>query len=347
VEGNKGYKGVTHTNLREDGQLIAAELDICGLRWLWRFGWLRPAELGCLLWPKAAHQRKQAEHLARRWRRQGLTIQRSLPERFGTALVLSEVGARLLRQSTKEPAKTGKDWGRVSGADWIPPHSWRHDLLGNGVLAFYAARGLEIVPEAELRRHSGPGKRADGLVFDENDGWWIEVENSRKSGQDQVHLIKTIVSIAEGRGPSFKDERITRIMIVLDPRSRDLQQDFFINHRKRITRAVKKVSRADIAITWAQVKLNHTMRIEKIEFDTEIIEADPVNPFLENLEWKIEGEIISAAHGQHVGATWPAEHKIGGFDWTILKNEDILRNGNAKNLDVAKRRIAENLLMAE
>jgi len=70
--------------------------DISGLTWVSKFGWLRSAELGRLMWPNNAYARTRADRVVRGWLERGLVISRGLPDGAGRAFVLSEPGARLL-----------------------------------------------------------------------------------------------------------------------------------------------------------------------------------------------------------------------------------------------------------
>lgn len=336
---------VSHTKPARDGQEIAAELDLSGLKWIHRFGSLRPVELGRLLWPKAKHQRKQAEHLVRRWVREGYVLQRVLPRREGTALVLSEAGAKLLRQAGESAARSGKDWGRLEGGGWWPPQDYVHQLMAAGVMSLLATKGLAIVPEAELRR-AGRGqskKWPDGLAVDRQGvGWWVEVENARKTGTEMQRLVQQLERVTSGCGPTLDGQTFTRAMIVLDPHSRDRQMDFFLDHRQRITAAIKRTCSRDVPIVWVFVSMGPTKVVSSYTTKSEIIESDEVAKLLSRLSWKEEDGILAASENGKTGATWKAESG-GGWCWTIEKNGVVEVSELAKNVTQAKRRIAEML----
>ena len=134
--------------MKHQGLQRSAVIDIQGLTAIWDFGWLRPQELGRLMWPEATHQVKYAERIARKWCDKGLILSRKLPAHNGTALVLSESGARLLRESIGVAAQSGKDWGETRNGAWMAPRWWRHDLVANSLLSIMAARGHHVIPEA-------------------------------------------------------------------------------------------------------------------------------------------------------------------------------------------------------
>ena len=116
--------------MKHQGLQRSAVIDIQGLTALWDFGWLRPQELGRLLWPEATHQVKYAERIARRWSEKGLVLSRKLPAHNGTAMVLSESGARLLRESIGVAVQSGKDWGETRNGAWMAPRWISRDAAG-------------------------------------------------------------------------------------------------------------------------------------------------------------------------------------------------------------------------
>ena len=128
--------------------------DLLGLGWINRFGWLRTAELGPLIWPKDRYAVDRTNRITRGWIARDLVIARPLPDGAGRALVLSACGARLLREAGIE-AQSGKDIGEIVEGRWQAPATWRHDLISAGVLADLYVRGYQVSPERELRRLTG------------------------------------------------------------------------------------------------------------------------------------------------------------------------------------------------
>lgn len=192
--------------LRLDSDEHAAK----ALRLLHRFTWLRPSELGRLIYPNDRHARKYAEKLVRKLLSMRMVIARKLPGRSaGTAYVVGSRGATQLDawSDSTERHRSGKDWGMSQDGIWNPPASWRHDLMAVGVLSHLAERKNHlVVPEAQLRRINAFGiKHPDGLVVCPDKGFslWLEVESSRKSGRNLEHLVRTVVSASRGKPLTF------------------------------------------------------------------------------------------------------------------------------------------------
>ncbi|PLK49848.1 hypothetical protein [Uliginosibacterium sp. TH139] len=125
--------------------------DLKGLSLLHRFGWLRAPELGKLFWRTQEHASVRANRLVRSWAERKLVLVRRLPEGAGQAVVLSEAGARLLRDYADIDAKSGKDWGETRSATWVPALTWKHDLIAAGVLAELSRQGYPAPLAQNLR----------------------------------------------------------------------------------------------------------------------------------------------------------------------------------------------------
>lgn len=90
------------------------QLRVEAMKLIWRFDWLRPQELGLLLWPNSKSATTQGRNFGQKILDEGLVIDRKLPLGAGTAYVLSTKGARLLNDNIQDgKAKTGKDWGKT------------------------------------------------------------------------------------------------------------------------------------------------------------------------------------------------------------------------------------------
>ena len=162
--------------------------DANGLLFVYQFGWLRTAELGKLMWPDSPASRQAADRLARSWIERQFVIVRDLPDGAGRALVLAKAGVRLLAENGIESG-SGKSIGKLNGDDWLPPASWRHDLIAHGVLCELHRLGYTVYPEMELRRRaSSHPKIPDGFAIKSGEGIWLEVENARKSGKEMHNL---------------------------------------------------------------------------------------------------------------------------------------------------------------
>ncbi len=229
---------------------------------IFRFGWLKPGDLGRYLYPKSKSGNKQGEAIARILTNDRLVIARRLPKRAGTALLLSEAGAKFLSGYGVTVARSGKNWGRVVGGVWNPPASWEHDLVATRFLINMHSGGHRIMTELETKRYDSDGvevadfnKFPDGLVeFDDENGeeprwWWVEVERQRKSGDSMLSIVKTILHFAPN--PYHRsvcnyacNHDIFGVIIVIDPLQRD-ERSFSISHLLRIKNAVENYTDAE------------------------------------------------------------------------------------------------------
>ena len=98
------------------GTEIGKGLDIEGLCWIYKFGWLRSSEIGRLLWPGSEHSEKYGQRICRKWnsRPRWYVIKRRLPYGAGSAYLLSESGVRFLEEhGISARGGKGKDWGET------------------------------------------------------------------------------------------------------------------------------------------------------------------------------------------------------------------------------------------
>jgi hypothetical protein len=257
--------------------------DLNGLQAIHRFGWLRPTELGRLMWPGTSSNKKMAERLARGWIERKLVIARVLPDAAGRMLVLATAGARLLADAGIE-ASSGKDIGRFPDGGWLPPTSWKHDLKANSVLCELYRRGYTIIPEAELRRHepSSGRKIPDGLAIKDKQAIWLEVEQARKTGPAMAKLANAIIQIACGNVSPRMDVKPTQVMIAYDIDARD-ERGYLLDHQTRVRQAVAKQAQQDIPIHWAACTRHGAVGVGAVEFSEEIIRADGVGRVLDQL----------------------------------------------------------------
>ena len=194
-------------------RIDANEHAAAALRLIHRFSWLRPTELGRLLYPRNKHARKYAEKLLRKLTAMRLVIARKLPGRSaGTAYVVGTRGATQLDiwGDVHKGYTSGKDWGAFHNGVWYPPTSWRHDLWAVGVVSHLAElRGHEVLPEPYLR-HTAPYqiKYPDALLVCRDKGFsaWLEVESARKSGKNLEQLVRAVIGASRGKPLSYFDE---------------------------------------------------------------------------------------------------------------------------------------------
>lgn len=225
--------------------------------------WLRPTELGRLMFGEDPHSRKYAEAAVRKLMALRLLIARPLPgSRSGTAYVLSARGAKQLNE-WDGLYKSGKDWGSTSGDHWTPPVSWEHDLMAKSLLTLLHAAGYEVMPESRIRGlYPDSKKHPDGLVVerDAGVGYWLEVENAAKRGNDMKALARALVLAARGKPVTaydcINDTPITRAIVAIDRSAVDTR-GYRVNHWLRIENAIRELPlKAEVNITVAWLERN-------------------------------------------------------------------------------------------
>ena len=288
------------------------ENDVLGLGWIHRFGWLRSAELGRLMWPNDKHARTRADRVIRGWLDRKLVIERQLPDGARRAVVLSEAGARFLQDLGSGGARSGKDWGETDGERWHPNLAWQHDLVATGVLVYLFEDGYDIVPEKTLRRDN-PGlvKIPDGLAWNSEQVIWLEVEKARKTGKAMHELAAAICVVAEGTCQVLSGQRPTIAMIAFIQGGKD-ERGLHINHRSRVSMAIQQTAKKDVALLWAQRQLAGC-GVANVTIQSAQIPADRATRILQKLDaggWIEDADGCLVAH-------------YGGVTATIWHDEDM------------------------
>lgn len=295
------------------GSEVGQDLDIDGLFWIEKFGWLRAQEIGRLLWPNIKHQIKYGERICRKWISDSkkYVIKRKLPLGAGSAYVLSSAGVRFLDEYGIQ-AKTGKDWGvtlqknkdkskkedpekKEDSVDWRPPSTWIHDLRSSSLLSLLHERGHEIKTETEIKKLA-PGlvKIPDGLVKIKGSQTvcWVEVERAIKTGESLKELTNAIINIANKKAPIIGEwSAATEVIFAFSEEEKD-SRGFNLSHQNRIIHAIKSTSKTDISVTFIKLKLRG-FSVESISATKEDIKADEVELTLKKMNWHQEksGEI--------------------------------------------------------
>lgn len=286
--------------------------DIYGLTWISKFGWLRSAELGRLMWPNDAYARTRADRVVRGWLERGLVISRGLPDGAGRAFVLSEPGARLLREAGQLTVKTGKDWGEYQKNVWRPDSDWCHDLIASGVLVRLHEQGWQIIPERLIRQtNQDLAKIPDGLAIRENKVVWLEVEHARKSGRAMRDLANALRIVAEGTCKAVSGCRPTTTWVAYADAPDD--RGYRIDHRFRITSAIRRIAREDISITWAACSLSGR-GVSCITLIPETIEASLARVLLEKLDangWQEKDGCLVSYYGGRAAYVWEDDDGLG------------------------------------
>lgn len=313
--------------------------DIDGLAWIHRFAWLRPNELGALLWSSNGHARHQADRLVRSWRERGLVLERTLPERAGRALVLASRGVQLLASAGID-ASSGKDVGETHGGIWVPPATWRHDLLAAGVLVDLYLKGFDVLPEAHIRRHAGRvAKLPDGLAVKGTQVIWLEVERAHKAGAAMRGLADALCAVTEGSAAPVHGHRPTHVLVAYEPGALDTR-GHGLNHRARLSKAVGAAARRDVPITWARC-LTRSGGIDAIHYETGRVEADRASAIMQRLNaagWRPETGVLASNYGHFRALVWE-DDEAECWAWQV----DELPGGRVATISEAKRRCAEQL----
>lgn len=325
---------------RPDPFEIQLKNDLLGLQLINRWGWMRPAELGTYLWPKSKDNgRKQACAQCQKWLDRGLVLQRKLPQRAGYCYVLAKAGVDFLRENGRE-AVTGKDIGRGSGEDWLPPSDWKHHLLTIGTVSLTDGlhdRAKALSDLAIRRMNLALYKFPDAVCFFEWDDEWltlfVETENARKTkGKDLNKMITAFQQVAKGvlHIGSFTPNAVG---IVYDKENK-------INHRLRMTNLLKSKMQIPVLVIWMECTTK-MYGVREVNYCRELIEPDRVQAYILDINdngWtkndrtgKDEGELqnLKLIRWVHTDGT------------VRIKLADEKYDYAAKNKTEANRRIAQ------
>lgn len=315
-----------------------------GLLFVHQFGWLRTAELGKLLWPNSPASRQAADRLVRSWIERQLVIVRELPDGAGRALALATAGVRVLAENSIASV-SGKDIGRFTQDGWLPPASWRHDLIGHGVLCELHRRGYQIYPEMELRRRANArAKIPDGIAVKGDQAVWLEVEHARKSGKEMSNLATALSIVANGKAPSIAGIKPTIPMVAFLTSSLD-ERGHVLSHQTRVRNAIQAVALSDLRIHWAKCALLGSAGVGQVDIHEELISADRASAVLMRLNasgWRdhVNGG-QKATYGNHIVHVWDDEH---GWSYAVVTKTGTPVDANyVVNITEAKRAAASVL----
>ena len=286
----------THISPKIPPRLDASEHAAAALHFIARFGWLRAVELGRFVYPNDKHGRKYAEKLLRKLVQLRYVLPRKLPGvGAGSAYVVAARGAAWLNANVvgsnarnahleeDDYFRDGTNWGRTNkDGIWSPPLSWEHDLLATGVLSLFWQQGaVDVVSERELLRMvPNASKHADGLAVTKDQHGqlqtvWLEVERSRKSGENLDAMLKAIV--AAQRGTPVTDypglPPVKHGMIAVPQACQD-ERGYSLNHQQRILNRLAKIGvKSDTHINFVLMQLKH-VTVESIRFATIVAKAN-------------------------------------------------------------------------
>lgn len=313
--------------------------DLDALKFIHQYAWLRPQELGHLMWPNMtrdgyAHTCRAAQS----WLKRGLILVRPLPDGAGRAFVLAAGGVKLLKDAGHD-ASSGKDFGSMVDSHWTPPATWKHDLLATGVLVRFSASGWTVYPEATIRRQTKKlGKIPDGLIVKNSDVYWLEVESARKSGKLILELGTALATVASGQMSAVCGHLPTHAAVAFVADAQD-ERFYQLNHKLRVSTAIQKESRHDTAITWLSCTTKRS-GLDTISASVELVPADAatkVLKVLDSCEWRErDGALHSNYGGRQVAI-------MGNGDNGYIYAIDDQQRFRAANITAAKRGAASQI----
>lgn len=266
-----------------DKRTVGENNILKALKFIHKFGWLRSQEIGLFLWIESVSYKKNSEALVRKLIDQNLVIARKLPQNSGSALFLSKQGADALLE-LGILANSGKSYGSIIEGVWSPPSNWKHHLLSVGALGHLFREGYGVISELEIRRKYDLKKYPDGIFFvdDENEKntetYWLEVENHRKTGQNNMGLmvdsaLRSLVNNSLNDNNQLLGRSVNRIAFAYSPTSRD-ENNHTIDHKLRVTNAFEKKVKRDLPINFIALE-TYGLGVSSISEKEVTIKAKP------------------------------------------------------------------------
>lgn len=266
-----------------NGQDQGFELDVKGLEFIGRFGWLTVEALARLMYPNSQHQMVYARRLIRKWLNKKYVLKRQ-PSNQVDAYVLAENGIDFMWLDVGQSFKTGKNWGEYKNGIWMPPTTWRHDLLAHHILASQFERGSEVWSEYEIRQNYRKLKKIpDGLIKNEDGVFWLEVEYARKTGTKMTEMVNALNDVEIENAPSLFGQTPTIPAVGYLTNLRD-DRGHKIDHRTRVMNALYAHSILDFNITIFSSELKRG-RIEGVGVHQEPIRSGYVDKVVQDISW--------------------------------------------------------------
>jgi len=174
-------------------QLWQRSLD--SLRLADRLGWLNASVLAYAFWPKAPSRRKYAERLLATLVKRGWFKPHKMPFRQPSCYTATKTGQR--QWALGEYAQPSDMKIKLPGA------TYQHDTRAASVLLYLAGGDLaQVIFDHEISTPEGR-KRPDGILLDTENlqkGWWLEVENARKTGPNMRRQVADMIEITMAAG---------------------------------------------------------------------------------------------------------------------------------------------------
>lgn len=300
--------------------------DIKGLLMVAKFGWLRTAELGKLLWPESKYSRQIADQFLSNWIKRKLVIVRELPERYGRFFVLAKGGVDLLAEHGIVASTSGKNIGRTESGSWIPPATWKHDLIAAGVLAELHKRGYDIYPENEIKRTGNCEagmKIPDGLAVRNEEVIWLEVENARKTGKHAKTLAGALIRVADESIYNVIGKKANKALVAYPMNCID-ERGYSLDHKTRVTNIVASLANEDIKVAWAECEMKGA-GVKSIKFTKDEIKSHRAIAIAKQISWReIRENLITAGYSNFYLQIekLPGEKKQDFFYSWLVTNEN-------------------------
>lgn len=177
---------------------LARQNEAATLCWLFRFGYLTPAQIGQLLWPtatSAGSQLRMAQRIVARLAASEKVLIKPGAPGSPSHVGLAAKGAFQVRQTLGlDSVETAKDLLRTISSHRDAANSCAIELIQRGWPQVWTEREIlsGIAPFREFGR-----KVPDCAAFDPEFGvLWIEVENSRRGGRDMQKLASWLANWA-------------------------------------------------------------------------------------------------------------------------------------------------------
>ena len=322
---------------------------LTALRYIAKFGWLRAYELGRFMYFDSKNFRERASNLLSRLHKRKLVIERQLPHTAGKAFVLSKRGGDYLKNTfdmnVNEHSlfKSGKNIGRTVDGSWLPNNNFEHDLLACSTLAQLQADGATIYSERQIRLHPrGLLKIPDGFAIKDGKGIWVEVENSRKSG-NYMRIFASSLATILNTGIDILGVKTHNVLIAYPEFKRD-EKDHFINHQLRTSNAISSFLKANATVTYMPLQLIGLYSSSALKpFETQL-KAEHWRRIAKQIEWR------SAKNNSQVAHYYDFKLDIIALkDAYIYEIHDTQKNiltkakGKYPHISAAKEALAQNL----
>lgn len=309
------------------------------------FGWLRAPELGVFIWHKSKLKTalSNAAELISKMKSEGLLIVRKLPKNSGFALMASERGALLLRENGID-AKSGKNIGGMVDGNWSAPTTWEHDLKACGLLARLSRTGYTILAERKIKREN-PNllKIPDGVFYKKGEDavYWLEVENTRKSGKYMDDMVKSILSV-ERTYIKVSGLKVNVPIVAFESEVMD-EKGYALNHSTRVTNALQRHALADFTINYLALAMRG-VGVAGFTLYKKLIEADATNVLFHRIKFSDHGNGESVAN---INEFRFKIIKIGDkFKWRI-KEFSGLDSSRVEQFTNLKRGMSDSFLSAK